>query len=134
MFELLDYPPVSGAVAFAALLVCGRVLINRHVRRHPENFALPKVFALLVILALSGMLATCVWALVSIGVFAAMIVFGLYTATCLVPSRLIRSRPSVLMFPAAQSGHHYFEENVQPLGRSARLQEIAQVKSGENRL
>jgi uncharacterized membrane protein YbhN (UPF0104 family) len=91
--DMLEHPSLSGALTFAVLLVVGKILINRHVRKHsvrlPEpHFFIPRAFAALVILGLFGLLATCLWAWVSIGSFGAVVVFSFYTITCLVPSGL----------------------------------------------
>jgi hypothetical protein len=90
---MLEHPSLSGALTFAVLLVVGKILINRHVRKHsvrlPEHhLVFPRAFAALVILGLFGLLATCLWAWVSIGSFAAVVVFSFYIITCLVPSGL----------------------------------------------
>ena len=90
---MLEHPSLSGALTFAVLLVIGKILINRHLRKHSvrlrePDLVIPRALAALVMLGLFGLLATCLWAWVSIGSFAAVLVFGFYTITCLVPSGL----------------------------------------------
>ena len=77
-------------------MIVGRLLTNRHLREHWADIAaagavvghIPALFSAVYLVGLCGLIGACVWALISIGWWAAVTVAGVYFVTGFVRSEL----------------------------------------------